>query len=71
MEGEIVFEGEFGKGDGVGGMEGFDYVWVIWEFCGNREKGESGVVGGGVLGGNEKVGVFGSGSGLGEKNIGV
>ena len=32
LEGRIVFEPEFRSLDALRGMEGFDYLWLIWEF---------------------------------------
>ena len=58
LEGQIVFEPEFRNPDALRGMEGFDYLWLIWEFSANRHKAHSPVVRPPVLGGNEKVGVF-------------
>ena len=38
LEGQIVFEAEFRNPDALRGMEGFDYLWLIWEFSANRHK---------------------------------
>ena len=40
------------------GMEGFDYIWLIWEFSANKDFSSSLMVRPPRLGGNEKVGVF-------------
>ena len=58
LEGEIVFEPEYRNADALRGIEGFDYLWLIWEFSANRHAAKSPVVRPPVLGGNEKVGVF-------------
>ena len=55
LEGQIVFEPEYRNADALRGMDGFDYLWLIWEFSANRHKANSPVVRPPVLGGNEKV----------------
>ncbi len=58
LEGTITFEPDYRQQDYVRGIEGFDYLWLIWGFSANRHKANSPVVRPPVLGGNEKVGVF-------------
>ena len=38
VKGRIVFEPEFRNSDALRGLEGFDYIWLIWEFNGNRKE---------------------------------
>ncbi len=71
LEGQIVFEPEFRNPDALRGIEGFDYIWLIWEFSANRHKANSPVVRPPVLGGNEKVGVFATRSPFRPNNIGL
>ncbi len=71
LEGQIVFEPEFRNVDALRGMEGFDYLWLIWEFSANRHKATSPVVRPPVLGGNEKIGVFATRSPFRPNNIGL
>ena len=71
LQGQIVFEPEFRNADALRGMEGFDYLWLIWEFSANRHKANSPVVRPPVLGGNEKVGVFATRSPFRPNNIGL
>lgn len=71
LEGQIVFEPEFRNPDALRGIEGFDYLWLIWEFSANRHKANSPVVRPPVLGGNEKVGVFATRSPFRPNNIGL
>lgn len=71
LEGQIVFEPEFRNPDALRGMEGFDYLWLIWEFSANKHKANSPVVRPPVLGGNEKVGVFATRSPFRPNNIGL
>ena len=71
LQGQIVFEPEFRNVDALRGMEGFDYLWLIWEFSANKHKANSPVVRPPVLGGNEKVGVFATRSPFRPNNIGL
>lgn len=58
LEGRIVFVPEYRNADYIRGLQGFDYIWLIWEFSDNRHPSKSPVVRPPVLGGNERVGVF-------------
>ena len=31
----VVFEPEYRSNDALRGLEGFDYIWLIWEFSAN------------------------------------
>jgi tRNA-Thr(GGU) m(6)t(6)A37 methyltransferase TsaA len=60
LTGRIVFEPEYANADALRGIEGFDYLWLIWEFSlnGKREGDWSPLVRPPLLGGNEYMGVF-------------
>lgn len=60
LVGRIVFESEYANADALRGIEGFDYLWLIWEFSlnGKREGEWSPLVRPPLLGGNEYMGVF-------------
>lgn len=58
LEGEVAFEKAFRDADSLRGIEGFDYLWLIWGFSANRHAATSPVVRPPVLGGNTRVGVF-------------
>ena len=58
LEGRIVFAPEYRNADYIRGLQGFDYIWLIWEFSDNRHPSKSPVVRPPVLGGNERVSVF-------------
>lgn len=60
LVGRIVFEPEYANADALRGIEGFDYLWLIWEFSlnGKREGDWSPLVRPPLLGGNEYMGVF-------------
>ena len=56
--GEIVFEPEYSSPDAIRGLEGFDYIWLIWGFSANKHEQRGLTVRPPRLGGNERVGVF-------------
>ena len=60
LRGRIVFEPEYRNPDALRGIEGFDYLWLVWGFSLNSKSGGewSALVRPPLLGGNEYVGVF-------------
>lgn len=58
--GKIVLEPPYRSVDAIRGMEGFDYLWLIWSFSANKKQADSLTVRPPRLGGNERVGVFAS-----------
>ena len=38
LRGVIVFESEYCNADALRGIEGFDYLWLIWGFSLNSKK---------------------------------
>lgn len=54
----IVFEPEFRNDDALRGIEGFDYLWLIWEFSEAVRDNWAPTVRPPILGGNTRVGVF-------------
>lgn len=60
LRGAVVFEPGYCNVDAIRGIEGFDFLWLIWGFSlNNREAGEwSPLVRPPLLGGNRYVGVF-------------
>lgn len=61
--GEIVFRPQYRCADSLRGLEGFDYLWIIWEFSANRSNVPvsakwSPTVRPPLLGGNKAMGVF-------------
>ncbi len=58
LVGEIVFEKEFSSPDAIRGLEGFDYIWLIWGFSANKHASNGLTVRPPRLGGNERLGVF-------------
>ena len=68
LRGRIVFEPDYRSADALRGLDGFDYLWLIWEFSGNRPTSArlaeavafQATVRPPRLGGNRRVGVFAS-----------
>lgn len=58
LEGTIVFEPKYRNPDALRGIDGFDFLWLIWGFSANKHAATSPVVRPPVLGGNQRVGVF-------------
>lgn len=60
LVGRVVFEPEFRDPNALRGIEGFDYLWLLWGFSLNKERGceWSPLVRPPLLGGNDYVGVF-------------
>ena len=73
LRGRIVFEPEFRSAEAVRGLEGFDYLWLIWEFSEAQvdEKVFKATVRPPRLGDNERVGVFASRSPFRPNRLGL
>lgn len=56
--GRIIFEPEYRVPEAVRGLEGFDYIWLIWQFSKAVRDSWSPTVRPPRLGGNERIGVF-------------
>ena len=54
----IVFEPEYRVAEAVRGLEGFDYLWLVWVFSEAVREDWSPTVRPPRLGGNERMGVF-------------
>jgi tRNA-Thr(GGU) m(6)t(6)A37 methyltransferase TsaA len=80
LKGRIVFEPEFRVREAFRGLDGFSYIWVIWEFseskpdpeqAGEKEWHWSPTVRPPRLGGNKRMGVFATRSPFRPNNIGL
>lgn len=62
IRGSIQLEKEFASPEAIRGLDGFDYLWLIWGFSLNKPGSASSslTVRPPRLGGNERVGVFAS-----------
>lgn len=58
LTGTIVFEPEYRSPEAVKGLEGFTYIWLLWQFEGVNRENWSATVKPPRLGGNKHVGVF-------------
>ena len=61
LRGEIHFVEKYRRGEAVRGLEGFDYLWLIWGFSANRQdpaRQWQPTVRPPRLGGNARLGVF-------------
>lgn len=58
LQARIVFEPEYRNPDSLRGLDGFSYLWLIWEFSANRKAGWQPTVRPPRLGGNEHMGLF-------------
>jgi tRNA-Thr(GGU) m(6)t(6)A37 methyltransferase TsaA len=58
LKGRIIFEREYRNNDAVRGLEGYSYIWLIWEFSKAVRDEWSPTVRPPRLGGNTRMGVF-------------
>ena len=58
LDSTIVFDPEYRNPDALRGLEGFSYIWIIWQFSKNLRKDWSPTVRPPRLGGNTRMGVF-------------
>ena len=71
LRGRISFVGEYANGEALRGMEGYDYLWLIWGFSENMEAEKHATVRPPLLGGNERVGVWATRSPFRPNNLGL
>lgn len=67
----IVFELPYRNPESLRGLEGFDYIWLIWQFSKNLRAEWSPTVRPPRLGGNQRVGVFASRSPFRPNGLGL
>ncbi len=61
LRGTVVLEPPYRSADALRGLDGFDWIWLLWGFHLNKEEASEGLtVRPPRLGGNERVGVFAS-----------
>ena len=58
LEGLVVFEPAFRDAAALRGLEGFNRIWLIWQFSENLREGFRPTVRPPRLGGNQRLGVF-------------
>jgi len=69
--GKIVFLPHYRDPDALRGIDGFDFIWLIWGFSNNPHEAQSLTVRPPVLGGNERMGVFATRSPFRPNNLGL
>ena len=61
LRGTVVLDPPYRSADALRGLDGFDWIWLLWGFHLNKEEASEGLtVRPPRLGGNERVGVFAS-----------
>lgn len=58
LKGIITFEPEYRNPEALRGLDGYDYLWLLWQFEVPRKSGFTATVRPPRLGGNERMGVF-------------
>lgn len=58
VEGKIVFTAAYSHEEAIRGIEGYDYIWLIWGFSANKHQNYKLTVRPPLLGGNKRKGVF-------------
>ncbi len=71
LRGLIVFEPEYRRPDALRGMDGYDYLWLLWKFEVPGREGWSAMVKPPRLGGNTQMGVFATRSPFRPNGIGL
>lgn len=71
LRGRIVFEPGFRSAEAIRGLDGFDYIWLVWGFSENPRSSFKATVRPPRLGGNERVGVFASRSPFRPNSLGL
>lgn len=71
LTGKIVFEPEYRSPDAVKGLEGFNYIWLLWQFQVKETDKFVATVTPPRLGGKKHMGVFATRSPFRPNNIGL
>lgn len=69
-EGRIIFEKEYRDPKYIDGIEGFDYIWLLWEFSANKTN-DGATVRPPRMGGQKHMGVFATRAPYRPNNIGL
>lgn len=71
LRGRIVFTPQYRHSESLRGLEGFDYLWLIWGFSANVDVVKHTTVRPPRLGGNRHMGVFATRSPFRPNNLGL
>jgi len=69
LRGRVEFVEAYRNADALRGLEGFDYVWLIWAFSEHVAAAKHATVRPPLLGGNERVGVWATRSSFRPNNL--
>lgn len=71
LKGYIIFEREYRNPEALRGIEGYDYLWLLWGFEVKEDDAFKATVRPPRLGGNERMGVFATRSPFRPNHIGL
>ena len=71
LQGYIEFTPEWRDPEALRGIDGFDFLWLIWGFSANKHKAVGTTVRPPVLGGNTRMGVWATRSPFRPNNLGL
>ena len=71
LHGTICFVPEYANGDALRGLDGYDYLWLIWGFSEHVNSEKHATVRPPLLGGNERMGVWATRSPFRPNNLGL
>ena len=71
LVGRIEFTPDYRQPEALRGMEGYDFLWLIWGFSENVDAEKHPTVRPPLLGGNERVGVWATRSPFRPNNLGL
>lgn len=71
LRGEIVFEPRFRQPEALRGLDGFDFLWLIWGFSAHVSAPKHPTVRPPRLGGNQQMGVWATRSPFRPNNLGL
>lgn len=71
LHGTICFVSEYANGDALRGLDGYDYLWLIWGFSEHVNSEKHATVRPPLLGGNERMGVWATRSPFRPNNLGL
>lgn len=71
LPGRICFVPEYANGDALRGLDGYDYLWLIWGFSEHVNSEKHATVRPPLLGGNERMGVWATRSPFRPNNLGL
>ena len=71
LKGRIVFEPYYRNPDAVHGLEGFSYIWVLWDFSKAHRKDWAATANPPRLGGKKPMGIWATRSPFRPNNIGL